>query len=261
MVILALGARFTDVNLLAYLAAFGGGVISFLSPCVLPLLPGYLSMVTGIDLSDLQTDARVHTRRIVVTTAWFVAGFAFVFVALGLSATALGQLLRDHQSTLTRLSGALMLAMSLFLLGSLFLRAPWLYQEKRFHPQLGRYGNAAPAVAGVAFGFGWSPCIGPILGSILGIAANQHRVWAGGTLLAVYSLGLGLPFLLSGLALGRVSGALGWVKRHFVFMVAGSAVIIGAFGLLLMFDELSRLSLHLQTWLTDAHLDWLVQLG
>ncbi len=258
---MALGARFNDVNLLAYFAAFGGGVISFLSPCVLPLLPGYLSMVTGLDLAELQEGPRVHTRRIVLTTAWFVAGFGTVFVALGLSASAFGQLLRDHQSALTRLSGTLMFAMALFLLGSLFLRAPWLYQEKRFHPQLGRFGNAAPAVAGVAFGFGWSPCIGPILGSILGIAANQHRLWAGGTLLVVYSLGLGLPFLLSGLLLGRLGGALGWVKQHFVWIVGGSAVIIGAFGLLLMFDELSRLSVHLQTWLTDAHLQWLVQLG
>ncbi len=95
-----------------------------------------------------------------------------MFVVLGLSATAIGQQLRDHQSVLTRISGAVMLAMALFLLGSLFLRAPWLYQEKRFHPQLGRFGEAAPAVAGVAFGFGWSPCIGPILGSILGIAGE-----------------------------------------------------------------------------------------
>ena len=259
--LLALGARFSDVNVLAYVAAFGGGIVSFLSPCVLPLLPGYLSMVTGLDLSELQDNSQVHTRRIVATTASFVAGFGVVFVALGLSATSFGQLLRDHQSVLTRVSGTLLFAMALFLLGSLFLRAPWLYQEKRFHPQLGRFGNAAPAVAGVAFGFGWSPCIGPILGSILGIAANQHRVWAGGTLLAVYSLGLGLPFLLSGLLLGRLGGALGWVKRHFVLIVGGSAIVIGAFGLLLMFDELSRLSVHLQTWLTDAHLQWLVQLG
>jgi len=259
--ILALGSRFSDVNLLAYLAAFGGGVVSFLSPCVLPLVTGYLSVVTGLDLTELQDEPRVHTRRIVATTAWFVAGFGVVFVALGLSASGFGQLLRDHQSILTRVSGAVLLAMALFLLGSLFLRAPWLYQEKRFHPQLGRFGNAAPAVAGVAFGFGWSPCIGPILGSILGIAANQHRLWAGGTLLAVYSLGLGLPFLLSGLLLGRLGGALGWVKRHFVLIVGGSAVIIGAFGLLLMFDQLSRLSVHLQEWLTDVHLRWLVELG
>ncbi|MDP9332541.1 MAG: cytochrome c biogenesis protein CcdA [Actinomycetota bacterium] len=259
--IVALGTRIGDVNVLAYLAAFGGGVVSFLSPCVLPLVPGYLSMVSGLDLAELQDQSRVHARRIVATTAWFVAGFGAVFVAWGLSATALGRLLRDHQSLLTRLSGTLMLAMALFLLGSLFLRAPWLYQEKRFHPQLGHFGNAAPAIAGVAFGFGWSPCIGPILGSILGIAANQHRVWAGGTLLAVYSLGLGLPFLLTGLLLGRLGGALGWVRRHFVLIVGGSAAVIGAFGLLLMFDELSRLSLHLQTWLTDAHLEWLVELG
>jgi cytochrome c-type biogenesis protein len=260
-VLLALGTRISDVNVLAYLAAFGGGVVSFLSPCVLPLVPGYLSMVTGLDLVELEDQPRVHARRIVTTTAVFVAGFGAVFVAWGLSATALSGLLRDHQSILTRLSGTLMLAMALFLLGSLFLRAPWLYQEKRFHPRLGRFGIAAPAVAGVAFGFGWSPCIGPILGSILGIAANQHRVWAGGTLLAVYSLGLGLPFLLTGLLLGRLGGALGWVKRHFVFIVGGSAVVIGAFGLLLMFDELSRLSVNLQTWLTDAHLKWLVELG
>ncbi len=261
--ILALGARFNDVNVLAYLAAFGGGVVSFLSPCVLPLVPGYLSMVTGLDLVDLQEGARarVHARRIVATTLLFIAGFGTVFVALGLSASSFGQLLRDHQSILTRISGAFLFAMALFLLGSLFLRAPWLYREKRFHPQLGRYGAAAPLVAGVAFGFGWSPCIGPVLGSILGIAANQHRAWAGGTLLVVYSLGLGLPFLVTGLVLGRLSGALGWVKRHFPLIVGGSAVIIGIFGVLLMFDELSRLSLHLQRWLHDAHLDWLVNLG
>ena len=259
--LVALGARFDNVNLLAYVAAFGGGIVSFLSPCVLPLLPGYLSIVTGLDLAELQDGARVHTRRIVTTTAWFVAGFGVVFVALGLSASGLGRLLRDHQSVLTRLSGTLLLAMSLFLLGSLFLRAPWLYQEKRFHPQLGRFGNAAPAVAGVAFGFGWSPCIGPILGSILGIAATQRRVWAGGTLLAAYSFGLGLPFLVTGLALGKASGALGWVKRHFPALVIGSAIVLGGFGLLLMFDELSRLTGDLQRWLTSAHLEWLVNLG
>jgi len=154
--------------------------------------------------------------------------------------------LRDHQSTLTRLSGAMMFAFALFLLGSLFLQAPWLYQEKRFHPHLGAFGVAAPAVAGAAFGFGWSPCIGPILGSILGIAANEQRVWAGGTLLVFYSLGLGLPFLVCGLALGRLGGALNWVKRHFPLIVGFSAIVLGIFGLLLMFDQLSELSVRLQ---------------
>jgi cytochrome c-type biogenesis protein len=154
-----------------------------------------------------------------------------------------------------------MLGMALFLLGSMFLRAPWLYQEKRFHPELGKYGAALPLVAGAAFGFGWSPCIGPILGSILGIAATQQRVWAGATLLAAYSIGLGLPFLLAGIALDRVSGAMGWVKRHFPAIIVGSSLILAGFGLLLMFDQLSRLTSDLSQALTDAHLDWLVNLG
>jgi len=259
--LLALGSRISDVNGLAYLAALGGGVVSFLSPCVLPLVPGYLSIVTGVDIAVLEGGAGAHTKRVIATTALFVAGFGSVFVALGLTAARIGQPLRDHQETLTRISGALMLAMALFLLGSIYLRAPWLYQEKRFHPELGKYGAALPLVAGAAFGFGWSPCIGPILGSILGIAATQQRVWAGATLLAAYSIGLGLPFLISGIALQRVSGAMGWVKRHFPAIVIGSSLILAGFGLLLMFDQLSRLTVDLQHALTDAHLDWLVNLG
>ena len=261
MPILALGSRISDVNLFAYLAAFGGGVVSFLSPCVLPLLPGYLSMVTGLDLADMQETSRVHVRRVLGTTSLFIAGFGTVFIALGLSATAFGQTLREHQEQLTRISGAVMLAMALFLLGSLFLRAPWLYQEKRFHPELGAYGKAAPVVAGAAFGFGWSPCLGPILGSILTIAANQERALAGGTLLAAYALGLGLPFLLCGLGLARVSGALSWVKRHYPLLIGFSAAVLGFFGLLLMFDQLSRVSSTLVNWLNDANLTWLVELG
>jgi cytochrome c-type biogenesis protein len=259
--LLALGSRISDVNALAYIAAFGGGVVSFLSPCVLPLVPGYLSMVTGLDIAVLEESEGSNTKRVLGTTALFIAGFGTVFVLLGLTAAGIGQPLRDHQEMLTRISGALMLGMALFLLGSMFLHAPWLYQEKRFHPDLGKYGAAMPLVAGAAFGFGWSPCIGPILGSILGIAATQQRVWAGATLLVVYSIGLGLPFLISGIALQKVSGAMGWVKRHFPAIVIGSSLVLGAFGLLLMFDQLSRLTGDFQRALTDANLDWLVNLG
>lgn len=258
---LALGSPIEDVGVLAYLVAFGGGIVSFLSPCVLPLLPAFLSMVTGLDIATLEEGSGAHTGRIVRTTGLFVAGFGAVFVALGLSASAVGQALSEHQELLTRISGALMLAMAMFLLGSLFLRAPWLYQEKRFHPQLGRFGAAAPVVAGAAFGFGWSPCIGPILGSILGIAATQDRVWAGASLLAVYTLGLGVPFLVAALMLGRIGGALGWVKRHFPLIVGGSAVVLGAFGVLLMTDQLTRLTAELQQLLNDTPLEWLVELG
>jgi cytochrome c-type biogenesis protein len=259
--LLALGSRFSNVNLFAYLAAFGGGVISFLSPCVLPLVPAYLSMITGLDLATLEDGARAEQRRVIRTTSLFVLGFGSVFVLLGLTVSSAGQLLRDHQDALTRISGAFLVAMGLFLLGSLFLRAPWLYQEKRFHPQLGRFGDAAPVIAGAAFGFGWSPCIGPILGSILAIAGTQGRVWAGATLLVAYTLGLGLPFLITGLALGRVGGALAWVKRHFPLLVGTAAVILVGFGIVLMFDQLSRVTSEMQQALDGTPFEWLVNLG
>lgn len=258
---LGIGSRITDVDGLAYLAAFGGGLISFLSPCVLPMVPAYLSMVTGLDVADLEAGRREHARRIAVTTTTFVAGFGVVFVALGLTASAFGQTLRDHQSVLTRISGAVMIGLALFMIGSLFVRAPWLYQERRFHPRPGPLGAAAPFVIGAAFGFGWSPCIGPVLGSILGIAATRDRVWAGGTLLAAYTLGLGVPFLVTGLALDRVAGGLAWFRRHSPVIVGISAAVIGAFGLVLLTDSLARVTVTLQQWLVDLHLDWIVRLG
>ncbi|MGQ0823673.1 MAG: cytochrome c biogenesis CcdA family protein [Actinomycetota bacterium] len=257
---LAVLAAIRDVTPPAYVAAFGGGVVSFLSPCVLPLVPGYLSIVTGLDLSELESGARENMRRVVRTTALFVAGFGTVFVILGVGFSGVGQLFKDHQALLTRLSGAFMLAMALFLLGSLFLRAPWFYQEKRFHPQLGRFGAAAPAVAGAAFGFGWTPCIGPILGSILTMAANE-RTWAAATLLVAYTLGLGLPFLVVGLALGRLAGALGWMRRHFTALVAGSAIVLGWLGVLLILDDLPTLTRDIQDAVDGTPLEWLVELG
>jgi cytochrome c-type biogenesis protein len=259
--VLGLGPRFDDVNVFAYLAAFGGGIVSFLSPCVLPLVPAYLSMITGLDVATLEAGPRGYAPRIVRTTALFVAGFGTVFVLIGLTASGAGTLLRDNKESLTRISGAVMLAMALFLLGSLFLRAPWLYQEKRFHPQLGRFGAAAPVVAGAAFGFGWSPCIGPILGSILGIASTQGRVWAGATLLTAYTLGLGVPFLVMGLALGRLGGALTWIKHHFPVLIISAAVVMGTFGIVLMLDGLTRVTSDLQRALDGTPLEWLVELG
>ena len=200
-------------------------------------------------------------RRIVATTALFVAGFGVVFVALGVSASALGRTLRDHQELLTRISGAVMVGLAIFMIGSLFVRAPWLYQERRFHPRPGPLGAAAPFVIGAAFGFGWSPCIGPVLGSILGIAATRDRVWAGGTLLVAYTLGLGVPFLVVGLGLGRVAGGLAWFRRHSPVIVGVSAGVIGTFGLVLLTDSLPRVTVTLQQWLVDLRLDWIVRLG
>ena len=250
-----------DVNALSYLAAFGGGLISFLSPCVLPIVPGYLSLITGLDAAELEDGDRGNTLGIVRDTLLFVAGFGSVFVLLGLSATGLGNWLFDNQTILTRVSGALVLAMAAFMIGSLVLQAPWLYQEYRFHPQLGRFGRAAPPIAGVAFGFGWTPCIGPVLTSILLVAANQDRIWTGAALLAAYSLGLGMPFLATGLAFGRMTRALAAMRRHLPQIVLVSSLVMAAFGLLLLFDRLSELTTQISDVLRWAGLDWIVELG
>ena len=253
--------RITSVSPLAYVLAFGGGVISFLSPCVLPLVPGYLSLVTGLDLVTLREGSRRYQGEIAVTTGLFVLGFGVIFVLLGLSASAVGTTLANHQDVLTRISGAVMLGFALFLAGSVFARAPWLYGELRFHPQVTRYGRAAPLVAGAAFAFGWTPCLGPVLGSILTIAADTHRAWAGATLLGAYTLGLGVPFLVCGLALGRLTGALTWVRAHLPTIVVLSAIVVGVFGVLLLFDRLSRANADLSRVLDDLHMSWLVNLG
>jgi cytochrome c-type biogenesis protein len=151
--------------------------------------------------------------------------------------------------------------MALFLLGSLVVRAPWLYQERRFHPDLSRFGPLAAPVAGVAFGFGWTPCIGPVLTSILAIAATQGGVGRGGLLLAVYSAGLGIPFLAAGLAFGRVTGAFRWVKRHFTGITAASATSLAAFGVILALDRLVWVTTQLQQAFDAVGLGRLVELG
>jgi cytochrome c-type biogenesis protein len=251
-----------DVGLSAYAIAFGGGVISFLSPCVLPLVPAYLSVVSGINLAaDADQRARGQVGRIAATTATFIGGFTVVFVLLGLSATSIGRVVFTNQLLLTRVSGVMVMAMGMFLLGSIVLESPWMYREARFHPQLGRYGAFAPAVAGMAFGFGWTPCIGPVLGSILAIAAARDRVWSGATLLAVYSAGLGLPFLVSGIAMHRLTRVFGWVRRHLrgISLISGGSLVL--LGALLVFNRLIWLTTQLQSLLRVVGLDRLVRLG
>ncbi len=257
---LASALGFDDVSVASYLIAFVGGAISFLSPCVLPLAPGYVSIVSGFDLAELEV-ASGRRRRIVATTALFIAGFGSVFTLLGISASALGRLFFDHQLGLTRLSGGFMMAMALFMLGSLVLRAPWMYRELRFHPRLGGLGRLAPFVTGAAFGFGWSPCIGPTLSSVLGIATSQGQVFAGATLMMTYSLGLGVPFLALGLGFGRLASTVTWMRRHSRGVVIVSASVMFAFGLLLLTNNLVTLSARLTRLLDGTPLEWLIELG
>ena len=244
-----------------YLAAFGGGVISFASPCVLPIVPAYLSMVTGLDVAELRAGERRHSGRIVRDTGLFVLGFSTVFVLLGLGASVFGGALFTNHVLLTRISGLVVVAMALFLIGSLVLKAPWLYQEFRFHPSPSRLGPLAAPITGVAFGFGWTPCIGPVLGSVLSVAAESGRAAHGASLLAFYSLGLGIPFLASGLALGRLTGAMSWVKRHTTETTAVSAALLAFFGVLLTLNRLTWLTSQTQHAFRAIGLQRLVTLG
>ena len=248
----------SDVTLFA---AFGAGLISFLSPCVLPIIPGYLSLVTGLEAGELEDRDRAATLRVVTTTGLFIAGFSTVFVLLGLGATQIGTVLLDNQRVLTQASGVLLLAMALFLIGSLYAQAPWLYQEARFHPELSRYGPFAAPVAGVAFGFGWTPCIGPVLTSVLALAATDGRAGRGALLLAVYSLGLGLPFLVSGLAFTRATAAIRMMRTHLRAVTWVSALSLAFFGALLTLDRLSWLTIQIQRLARSVGLDFLVELG
>lgn len=250
-----------SVTAASFVLAFGGGLISFASPCVLPVVPGYLSLITGLDITELQQSKRSNALTVFRDTSLFVLGFGSVFVLLGLSATRLGGFFFDQQLLLTRLSGALVLAMALFMLGSFYLQAPWLYQERRFHPQLGAYGRAAPTVAGAAFGFGWTPCIGPVLTSVLAIAATSGRATTGAALLAVYTLGLGLPFLATGLLMGRLGPSLRLVQTHLQHIVIGSSVLMAIFGVLLIMNKLIWVTTQLQSALRSVGLEQLVNLG
>lgn len=244
-----------------YVAAFGAGVVSFLSPCVLPIVPAYLSLITGLEVAEVEAGGRRHLRRITRDTSLFVAGFGTVFVLLGVSATTIGAVVFRNHLLLTRISGVLVLSMALFLLGSLVLQAPWLYQERRFHPSPSRFGPFAAPITGAAFAFGWTPCIGPVLGSVLAVAATSGRAWEGGTLLAVYSLGLGVPFLAAGIFFGRLTGAFGWVKQHFTAITAASASALAFFGALLVFNRLIWVTSQVQQAMDAVGLGRLVRLG
>jgi cytochrome c-type biogenesis protein len=245
----------------SYVAALAGGLASFLSPCVLPLVPAYLSMVTGFEVAEVREPTRRHLGRIARDTGLFVAGFSTVFILLGLSATAIGRTLVRNQLLLTRVSGVIVLSMALFVVGSVVLRSPWLFAEKRFHPSPSRLGPVAAPVTGAAFSFGWTPCIGPVLGSLLALGATRGEAGRGASLLAVYSLGLGIPFLISGLALGHLTRVFAWVKRHFTAITLASAVMLAFFGVLLVFNRLIWVTTQLQSGLRAVGLDGFVNLG
>ncbi|HMK90450.1 MAG TPA: cytochrome c biogenesis protein CcdA [Methylocystis sp.] len=195
-------------------AAAAAGLLSFLSPCVLPLAPPYLAFIAGVTLEDLSSETRAQARRdIFLSALLFVLGFSTVFTALGATASFFGQALRQNFQILSYAAGFLIIAMGLHFMG--FLKISFLYREKRAKVEQ-PVGLIGAYVIGLAFAFGWTPCIGPILTTILAIAGTQETVGRGAQLLAVYSLGLGVPFLLAALAIESSLGFIARFKRHFV---------------------------------------------
>jgi cytochrome c-type biogenesis protein len=233
--------------------AFLGGLASFVTPCVLPLVPGYLSLVSGVSVAELQTGATADTGRVLRATLLFVAGFTLVFVALGAGASALGSLLNDHRQVLDRVAGIVVIVMGLFLAGVVSPR--FLVVERRFHVPVARLGALAPPLMGMAFALGWTPCIGPILGAVITQAETEATLGRGVTLLFAYSLGLGVPFVYAGLALGRMTSVFSWVRRHFRAINVVSGLALTLFGVLLLTDNVTWLSRQLIDLFDTLHLD------
>ena len=244
-----------------YALALAGGLVSFLSPCVLPLVPVYLSVSTGLGVAELEGGSRRHTADVLRGCGLFVAGFSAVFVALGSSATALGAVLTRHQVPLTRAGGLLVVGFGMLLLAGTRWPGGLAARDLRFHPGRMRWRTWGPPVSGAAFAFGWTPCIGPVLGSVLTVAARQDGAARGGTLLLLYSAGLGIPFLVTGLAFSRTLLALRWVRRHAERVVQASGLLLTGYGVLLLLGGLARVTTALQQAAVAVHLGRLVTLG
>ena len=233
------------------LAALWAGMVSFLSPCVLPLVPGYLSAVTGVSVGELE-DA--GWRRVLVPSLLFVASFSTIFILLGLTATGLGSTLSDHQPLLEKISGALIIAMGVVFVAAPFI--PMLNREWHVDGLMSRAGKGGPLVAGAAFGVAWTPCIGPTLGAILSAAALTNSAGRGAFLLAVYSAGLAIPFLLTAVAFSRMTAAFDVVKRHYPLIIATGGVILIAMGVLIWTGEFFHLNVEAQKLMSNLGLDF-----
>ena len=235
--------------------AFLAGLASFLSPCVLPLVPGYLSYMSGLSANEeTRKGSTAHTGLVAVT---FVLGFTLVFVPLGATATYLGSFLGDYQRELARVGGVLIIVMGLVFMG--LIKVPWLYRETRFHPTPGA-GVGGSVLLGAAFAFGWTPCIGATMGAVLTMAAGRGgdagSVVEGAFLLAVYSFGLGVPFILAGLGMSRLTTTVAWLRRHTRTITYASGILLVAVGVLFVTDQLFRVSIWMQRAFNDLDLDF-----
>jgi cytochrome c-type biogenesis protein len=234
----------------SYLAALVAGILSFVSPCVLPLVPGYLSFISGVSLDNAHTGQTLPegtTRRVFLASIAFVLGFTVVFVALGASASTIGAFVNEKIKILSKIAGVLVIIFGLHTMGLLKINA--LYRQAQIDVQRKPAGPFGAFVVGLAFAFGWTPCIGPILGSILALAAQEGTVSEGALLLSVYSLGLGVPFLATSLAINRFFAAFKRVRKYYrvIEIVAGLLMVI--IGALIVSDRFSLITRALQPYL------------
>lgn len=241
------------------LAAFGAGLLSFISPCVLPLIPGYLSYVSGLSVDEMRGGVAASAgsgaatvavvspatrRRVVRASLAFILGFSLVFVSLGASASAIGQFLMSRLTILSKIAGVIIILFGLHTMG--IARIEWLYQDKRVQTTRRPAGFVGAVLVGIAFAFGWTPCIGPILAGILAIAATQDTISDGVRLLSAYSLGLGVPFLATALAIERFFEAFAKIRRHYHAIEIASGALLVAIGVLIFTNRFTIIA----QWLT-----------
>ena len=221
------------------LAAFIAGVVSFLSPCVLPLVPGYVALLSGSSADKLQDDQSAARTAVMVNSILFVLGFSTVFIALGASASAIGGFLLTNKLLLGKIAGVIIVLFGIFLLG--FIKIPAFYSDKRFHGKINP-GKTGSFMLGLAFAFGWTPCIGPILGATLMMAATQDTLARGIFLLAIYSAGLALPFLGTAFALDKFMAFYKNFRRHLAWVERFAGVLLIAVGVMIYFNKFTLVS-------------------
>jgi cytochrome c-type biogenesis protein len=234
----------TDGSLLVALPlALAAGLVSFLSPCVLPLVPGYLSYVTGLSAAEVFDEAARRRGRLLVGALLFVAGFTFVFVSAGVLLGGFGGFLLENQVVLQRVLGSLTIVLGLAFIGGL----PWLQRDLRVHSRPA-VGLAGAPVLGALFGLGWTPCIGPTLGAVMALGIDSGTAARGGILAVAYCLGLGLPFIVTALAFSRAMSMFSWVKRHHVWVMRAGGAMLVTIGILLVTGAWNEITIAMQVW-------------
>jgi cytochrome c-type biogenesis protein len=230
------------------ITAFGAGFLSFVSPCVLPLIPGYLSFVSGVSLEEMRGDAaRAARRQVIVSSLAFILGFSLVFIALGATASVVGKFLFRNESIFTKVAGVLVIIFGLHTMG--VFRIPFLETEKRVKAGAKPKTLIGALMVGMAFGFGWTPCIGPILAGILLLAGAKDTVMEGVVMLAVYSAGLGIPFLLTALAINTFFAASKRIRQHYHTIELASGALLVGIGLLLFTNQMTVIVRYLTPYL------------